>query len=80
MEQDDDVEQKWDILRRKVDRASLKLPTGAYSPVVVDDFGDIYGIFYAMTADGYSYEEMDDFAEKIKRDLLTVKGDRKSVV
>lgn len=74
---DADVEQKWDILRRKVDRASLKLPAGAYSPVVVDDFGDIYGIFYAMTADGYSYEEMNDFAEKIKRDLLTVKGVRR---
>ena len=74
---DDEVDQKWDILRRKVERASLKLPAGAYSPVVVDDFGDIYGIFYAMTADGYSYEEMNDFAEKIKRDLLTVKGVRR---
>jgi len=74
---DDEVQQKWDVLRRKVDRASLKLPAGAYSPVVVDDFGDIYGIFYAMTAHGYSYEEMSDFAEKIKRDLLTVEGVRR---
>ena len=74
---DSEVEQKWDILRRKVERASLSLPSGAYSPVVVDDFGDIYGIFYAMTAEDYSYEEMKDFAERIKRDLLGVEGVRR---
>ncbi len=74
---DSEVEQKWDILRRKAERAALSLPSGAYSPVVVDDFGDIYGIFYAMTADGYSYEEMKDFSERIKRDLLGVEGVRR---
>lgn len=74
---DSEVQQKWDILRRKVERATLSLPSGTYSPVVVDDFGDIYGIFYAMTADGYSYEEMKDFAERIKRDLLSVEGVRR---
>ncbi len=74
---DSEVEQKWDILRRKVTRASLSLPAGTYTPVVLDDFGDIYGIFYAMTADGYSYDEMQDFAERIKRDLLSVSGVRR---
>jgi multidrug efflux pump subunit AcrB len=74
---DAEVEQMWDILRRKVERAKLSLPAQAYTPVVIDDFGDIYGIFYAMTADGYSYDEMQDFAERIKRDLLTVEGVRR---
>lgn len=74
---DGDVEQKWDILRRKVERAKLSLPAEAYTPVVIDDFGDIYGIFYAMTADGYSYDEMQDFAEKVKRDILSVEGVRR---
>ncbi len=74
---DDEVEQKWDILRRKVERAKLSLPAGAYTPIVVDDFGDIYGIFYAMTADGYSYDEMKDFSETIKRDLQSVEGVRR---
>lgn len=71
---DSEVEQMWDALRRKVSRAALSLPKGSYPPVVIDDFGDIYGIFYAITANGYSYEELDDFAHKIKRDILTVDG------
>ena len=36
--------------------------------VVKDDFGDVMGMFYAMTSDGYSDREMGDYAELIKRE------------
>ncbi len=67
-----DLEQKWDMLRRKVTAAAASLPSGASSPIVKDDFGDVYGMFYAITSDGYSYEDLEDYTDFIKRELLTV--------
>ncbi len=64
-----DVEQKWDKLRRKVISAAPELPPGAKTPVIIDDFGDVYGLFYAMTSDGHSYEDMYDYARMVKQDL-----------
>ncbi|MDR1865677.1 MAG: efflux RND transporter permease subunit [Bacteroidales bacterium] len=71
------VEQRWDILRRKVGAAAAKLPSDALAPIVVDDISDVYGMFYAMTADGYSYEEMDKYARYVKQELLNVEGVRR---
>ncbi len=64
-----EIEQKWDILRRKVHRASNDLPAKAHPPIVVDDFGDVYGLFYAMTSDGFSYDEMHDYGMLIKHEI-----------
>ncbi|MFW5774125.1 MAG: efflux RND transporter permease subunit, partial [Tangfeifania sp.] len=50
-----EIEQRWDFLRRRMNEVVAKLPEGAQPPMVYDDFGDVYGMFYAMTADGYSY-------------------------
>ena len=44
--------QVWDELRRKIGDAVGGLPAGAGQPVVIDDYGDVYGIFVAVTADG----------------------------
>ncbi len=66
--------QKWDHLRRKVNDASGSLPSGALAPIVNDDFGDVYGIFMALSSDGYSYKELDEYAEFIKNELLQVDG------
>lgn len=65
----EEIEQKWDILRRKVNRAAAALPETASSPIVVDDFGDVYGLFYAMTSDGFSYDEMHDFGMLVKHEI-----------
>ena len=46
--------QVWDELRRKVNDAAADLPPGVGQPIVVDDYGDVYGVFVAVTADGYS--------------------------
>jgi multidrug efflux pump subunit AcrB len=72
-----EIQQRWEFLRRKVEAAQTKLPEGAQKSMVIDDFTDVYGMFYAMTADGYSYQEMDDYAGYIKRGMLEVEGVRK---
>ena len=69
-----DLDQHFDLLRRKVNDAVARLPQGCYDPVVIDDMIDVYGIFYALTADGYDYPEMYRYAEYIRRELLDVKG------
>ena len=69
-----DLEQHFDLLRRKVNDAAARLPQGCYDPVVIDDMMDVYGIFYALTADGYDYPEMYKYAKYLRRELLDVKG------
>lgn len=69
-----DIEQHFDLLRRKVNDVASRLPQGCYAPIVIDDMMDVYGIFYALTADGYDYPEMYDYAKYIRRELLDVKG------
>ena len=51
------------------------LPAGASIPSISDDFGDVFGIYYGLTADdGFSYEEMRDWAERIKTHVITSDG------
>ena len=71
---DDDVEQQWDMLRRKVTNGASGLPAGASTPIVKDDFGDVYGMFYALTGDGLSDREMSDYAELVKRNVAEIEG------
>lgn len=72
--QDDQVEQTWDILRRKVTNAQSSLPSGASTPQVRDDFGNVFGIFYALTGDGLKDKELSDYAELIKREVQNIEG------
>ncbi len=71
---DKDVEQQWDALRRKVANAQSKLPAEASTSQVRDDFGDVYGMFYALTGDGHSDKELNDYAELIKRSVNEIDG------
>lgn len=69
----DEMQQLWDKLRRKVSDARSKLPAGAADPVVNDDFGDVLGVFYSLQGDGYSYREMEDWAQLLKKEMLKLK-------
>lgn len=70
----DKTPEMWDNLRRKVLNVQSQLPQGA-SVIVNDDFGDVFGIYYGLKAsEGYSYQELRDWAQKIKRRLSTVDG------
>ncbi len=70
----DDVDQCWDRLRRKVNDAVGLLPAGANTPQMRDDFGSVYGMFFALTGDGLSEREMSQYAELVKRELSIVDG------
>ena len=69
----DEMQQLWDKLRRKVNDVQSKLPAGAGPSVVNDDFGDVLGVFYGLTGEGYSYRELEDQAKLIKNEVLKVK-------
>lgn len=71
---DEEVEQCWDLLRRKVDNARASLPDGSGTPMVKDDFGNVFGMFYALTGDGLTDRELSDYAELIKRELNDLEG------
>ena len=69
-----ELPQIWDELRRKVNDAQASLPRGAQTSVVNDDFGDVYGIYYAMTGESFSPSEMREISKAVRRELLTVEG------
>ena len=67
-----EMQQIWDELRRKVHDITPKLPAGTGTPKVRDDFGDVYGIYLALTGDGYSTDELKNYADLLKKELLRV--------
>jgi multidrug efflux pump subunit AcrB len=84
----DTLPQVWDELRRKVGDAQNRLPPGAGPTIVNDDFGDVYGIFFALYGEEYSYAELWQVAKLLRRELLLVDdvakidivGDRPEVI
>jgi len=70
----DDLPQIWDELRRKVNDLKGSLPPGVNEPQVIDDFGDVYGILLAVTGEGYSYKELLDYVDYLRRELELVDG------
>ena len=70
----DEIPQVWDEMRRRIRDIERELPSGAQSPIINDDFGDVYGMFYAVTADGLSASEQRDLATKLRRGLVAVDG------
>ncbi|KJG14696.1 efflux RND transporter permease subunit [Photobacterium iliopiscarium] len=70
----DDLPQIWDELRRKVNDISSNLPPGVAKPKVIDDFGDVFGILLAITGEGYSYKELSDYVDYLRREIELVDG------
>ncbi len=67
-----DLPQIWDKMRRKIYDVQPKLPPGAGRPEIYDDWGDVYGVFLALTGDGYSYAELKDYARYLQNELRLV--------
>ncbi|SEA39175.1 Multidrug efflux pump subunit AcrB [Desulfuromusa kysingii] len=65
-----ELAQIWDELRRKVGDVQGELPPGAGPSVVNDDFGDVYGVFFALTGDELTNAELADYADILKKELL----------
>jgi multidrug efflux pump subunit AcrB len=66
------IPQIWDELRRKVNDAAGFLPPGAGPVMVNDDFGDVYGVYFAISGEGFSGRELKDYAKYLKKELLLV--------
>ncbi|MFI3292566.1 MAG: efflux RND transporter permease subunit [Rikenellaceae bacterium] len=74
----EEIVQMWDELRRKVLNITPQLPSGASDIIVSDDFGDVYGLYYAISADeGFSFGELRDWAQQIKTKVIGVDGVQK---
>ena len=74
----EEMPQMWDELRRKVLNVQSQLPQGASTIKVSDDFGDVFGIYFALTADeGFSYHDLREWAQRLKVELVTVEGVQK---
>ncbi|MHC4203337.1 MAG: efflux RND transporter permease subunit [Planctomycetota bacterium] len=67
-----ELPQIWDELRRKVGDVQDQLPPGTSTSLVWDDFGDVYGIFYAIYGDGYTEKDIYEYAKMLRRELLLV--------
>ncbi|QQE10658.1 efflux RND transporter permease subunit [Planctomycetota bacterium] len=67
----DTLPQVWDELRRKVGDARGNLPPNV-TTLVYDDFGDVYGIYYAITGPDYTYAELKEYVDFLRRELLLV--------
>ncbi|MEZ9551318.1 efflux RND transporter permease subunit [Vibrio breoganii] len=76
----DDLPQIWDELRRKVTDLDGTLPPGVNTPAVIDDFGDVFGVLLAVTGEGYSYKELLDYVDYLRRELELVEGVSKVAV
>ena len=66
------LKQIWDELRHKITDLQGQLPPGVGTPAVRDDFGDVYGILYAITGEGFSDDELRDYVDFLRRELVTV--------
>lgn len=69
-----ELKQIWDELRRKINDLTAQLPPGVKPPFINDDFGDVYGMLYAIHGDGYSEDELRDYVDLLRRDLVLVDG------
>ena len=70
----DELPQVWDKLRNRVADIARGLPAGASTPFVNDQFGDVFGIYYAVTAPGFSDAEIHRLSSFLRREMLAVPG------
>ena len=69
-----ELPQIWDELRRRVGDAARQFPPGVASPFVNDDFGDVFGFFFAISGDSFTNPELVRYAEQLRRELVLVPG------
>ena len=70
------LEQEWDDLRRRVRDMVVRgeMPPGSSEPLILDDFGDVFGLMFAVTGSGYNYGEIEDYVDFVRRELVLVDG------
>ncbi|MBP7607340.1 MAG: efflux RND transporter permease subunit, partial [Giesbergeria sp.] len=67
-----EVSNVWYTVRKKIGDMQHTLPKGVQGPFFNDDFGDVYGVIYALSGEGFSQAELKDFADSVRQQLLRV--------
>ncbi|MNS29538.1 Efflux pump membrane transporter BepE [compost metagenome] len=67
-----DTAQIWYTVRKKIGDIAQTLPQGVRGPYFNDEFGDVYGSIYALSADGFNYKELREYADLVRQALLRV--------
>ncbi|MEO7548202.1 MAG: efflux RND transporter permease subunit, partial [Ramlibacter sp.] len=67
-----DVANVWYTVRKKIGDMRQTLPGGVQGPYFNDEFGDVYGVIYALESDGFNYAELKTFADDVRQQLLRV--------
>ncbi|MFZ5697334.1 MAG: efflux RND transporter permease subunit [Pseudomonadota bacterium] len=68
----DDIPKLWYTVRKKIGDMKAELPPGVRGPFFNDEFGDVYGVVYALSSDGYSRAELKHYADAVRQELLRV--------
>jgi multidrug efflux pump len=75
-----EMAQIWYTVRKKIGDMRATLPGGVVGPYFNDEFGDVYGSIYALSAEGFTYQELKDEADRVRQRLLKVKDVNKVAV
>ena len=75
-----EMPQIWYTVRKKISDMRGTLPSGVNGPYFNDEFGDVYGSIYALSADGFSYAELKDHADQVRQRLLKVRDVNKVAI
>ncbi len=67
-----EMAQIWYTVRKKIGDMRATLPGGVIGPFFNDEFGDVYGSIFALSADGFTYEELKEQADRVRQRLLKV--------
>ncbi|MEB0114055.1 efflux RND transporter permease subunit [Variovorax sp. RTB1] len=68
-----EVPNVWYTVRKKIADMRGNLPGGIQGPFFNDEFGDVFGVIYALESEGFSQSELKTFADDVRQRLLRVK-------
>lgn len=74
------LKQIWDEVRKKIRDIRESFPPGVSQPMVLDDFGDVFGVLLAVHGQGYPYKDLETYVDYLKRELVLVDGVSKVTV
>ncbi|MGB4342209.1 MAG: efflux RND transporter permease subunit [Moraxellaceae bacterium] len=69
-----DIPGVWYTIRKKIGDMRGQLPQGVQGPFYNDEFGDVFGVIYAVSAEDFSYAELKEHADFVRQELLRVPG------
>lgn len=75
-----ELDAKFAKMRAKISDAQSQLPPNALSSQVYDDFGDVYAQYYAITGEGFTLSDLNEYAKDLQRELVTVDGVSKVIL